>query len=483
MNPHLKKSAALVLLAGAAALFCGTGALCAYGQDDPVRVYPPAPQEPLSTQFTVSAGGHDVPVYLATVLAMSVERRLKTDLLHFSDGDLGQSSFASFDLRGDAPVSITCPQPVTSAKILPTSCGIVPQVSGNTVTFTLSKPGQYVLEINGDWVQSLQVFANPWESDAPNPGDPHVLYYGPGIHKVTSVKVTSGQTVYLAGDAVVYGTMDGNTPGAIFDLKGDHITVRGRGIIDGSLCPHGARSMIYAEGQDLAIRDVILRDSGSWTMPLTGSDRVTVKNVKLIGYRGNSDGIDVNDSRDIDISDSYIRTGDDLIVIKSKIPEKGETHNVTAEHCVLWNELAHALSLGAEMRRDVDNVHFSDCDLIHDKGREWALRIYQCDSGRITHTLFENIRIEECQRLISVWIGTALWGRDPERGHVDGVIFRDIVSAAPARPNSLPVAMQGVDADHAVHGVQFDHVTIGGRPLTTGDVKQNAFVDGVSIAP
>jgi len=417
---------------------------------------------------------------------MDPDKRLK---LYDKDNNyalagLSQTSFASFDLRGDAPVSVICPQPVTSAKILPTSCGIVPQVSGNTVTFTLSKPGQYVLEINGDWVQSLQVFANPWESDAPSPGDPHVLYYGPGIHKVTSVKVTSGQTVYLAADAVVYGTMDGNTPGAIFDLKGDHITVRGRGIIDGSLCPHGARNMIYAEGQDITLQDVILRDSGEWNIPITGSDRVTVRNIKVIGYRGNSDGIDVNGSRDVDISDSYIRTGDDLVTIKSKIPDNGETHNVTVKHCVLWNELAQALIVGGEMRRDVDNIHFSDCDIIHDKGREALLRVAQCDSGHVTNVVYEDIRIEECRELISMRVEKAgYYGRDPERGHIDNVTFHNITSTVPNRPPKLPVEILGLDADHTVHGVQLDHVTVGGQPLTAADIHQNEFVSGVTVTP
>ncbi|MCE0497854.1 MAG: glycosyl hydrolase family 28 protein [Methylacidiphilales bacterium] len=444
----------------------------------PVRVYPPAPGEPLSTQFVVKAEDQTVPVYLATVIAMNAQRRERTDLQHFEDGDLGQTSFASFDLRGDAHVTVTCPGPINSIKLLPTSCGIVPQVTGNNVTFTLSKPGQFVLEVNGNTVQCLQIFANPWDADAPNPNDPNVIYYGPGLHKVHNVKVGSGKTVYIAGDAVVYGTPSG----PIFILHGDNITLRGRGIIDGSICPHPVSPLIASTGNNISLEGVVLRDSGAWTMPLTACNHVTVKNIKIFGYRGNSDGIDVNDTQNVDISDCYIRTNDDLIVVKTQILGRGESRHITAEHCVLWNELAHALSIGAEIRQPVSDVVFSDCDIIHDMGREWLLRVYHTDSATVSNVTFRDIRIEECRRLISLWIGGAIWSKDKERGHIDNITFQNINSPAPSRQSS-PVELVGFDADHAIHDVKFDHVVVGGQPLKASDVKQNPFAYGITLTP
>ena len=68
--------------------------------------------------------------------------------------------------------------------------------------------------------------------------------------------------------------------------------VRDRGIIDGSYSTTHARHLMQVQGKEIRIEGVILRDSSSWTMPIRQSERVTVKNVKLIGYRANSDGID-----------------------------------------------------------------------------------------------------------------------------------------------------------------------------------------------
>ena len=71
---------------------------------------------------------------------------------------------------------------------------------------------------------------------------------------------------------------------------------------------------------------------------------------------------------------------------------------------MLWNQVAHALSVGAELREDVDDVLFTDCDVIHDQGREWSLRLFHCDAAQITNIRFEDIRIEEAKKCISVWI-------------------------------------------------------------------------------
>jgi len=137
------------------------------------------------------------------------------------------------------------------------------------------------------------------------------------------------------------------------------------------------------------------------------------------------------------------------------------------------------LSVGAEIREDVDDVLFEDCDVIHDKGREWTLRVFHCDAARVSHIRFENIRIEESPRLISLWIGTFIWTRDPERGHIEGVTFKDINAVA----DPLRIELNGFDETHVVSDVLFQNVEVNGRPLARADVKTNAFVRNVSMKP
>jgi polygalacturonase len=237
--------------------------------------------------------------------------------------------------------------------------------------------------------------------------------------------------------------------------------------------------MIVVEGKDIRLEGVVLRDSSTWNVPVQGSDRVRIENIKIFGYRGNSDGIDINNSRNVDVGGCFLRTFDDLVVIKSSAKDRGESADITVHDCVLWNEFAHALSLGAELRMDVERVRFTDCDVIRDKGREWVLRVYHCDAGHIRQIAFDNIRIEEGRRLMSVWIGKAIWSRDDERGHVDNVLFKNI----PANASETLADLTGFDAAHLVRGVTFENVQVNGRPLQTGDVKRNEFVQDVTVRP
>jgi Glycosyl hydrolases family 28 len=455
---------------------------------DNVRVYPAPVGEPLSQDFTVTVEGKAAPVYVARVCALTIEERQVVG--HWDDPEWGTSmtGFASFDIQGPVEVSVTLPrfELVHSAKIFPSSSGISPAIAGKTITFTIPKPGQYVLESNDNWINSLQIFANPLEVDVPSPHDPNVVYYGPGTHQVESIAVPPGKTLYVAGGAVIYGSFipppgrqAGREEPAVVSLQGDNIVVRGRGIIDGSKCPLHTRSILEARGKNIQVEGIVLRDSSRWTLPVRGSDQVKINHLKLFGWRSNSDGIDICGSRSVEVSDCYLRTWDDLVVVKTNIPAEGESRDIVVKRCVLWNEFAHALSLGAELTRNVERVLFSDCDIIRDKGREWALRIYQCDSAHIKDVTFENIRIEECRKLISVWIGKAIWSHDNERGHIDNVVFKNIDVS-----RSTPIIeLKGYDADHAVHGVKFENVTVDGKRLSAGDLKQDQFVDHVTIVP
>ena len=123
-------------------------------------------------------------------------------------GQPGIASYAPFDMLTSVDVTVTCSEPVKSVKILPTSFGIVPRVHGDTITITIDKPKHVTIEVNGDWHESLHIFANPFEENIPDPDDPNVVYFGPGIHEVTSLTVDDNTTVYIAGGAFVRCVMD-----------------------------------------------------------------------------------------------------------------------------------------------------------------------------------------------------------------------------------------------------------------------------------
>lgn len=458
---------------------------------DRVIVHPSPPGETLSPHYRVSVGGQEVPVYATKVAPADAERRWKAmDDKEKSAAFFDTAAFASFDMQGAATVTVAVSNTVSEAKILPTSAGITPIIRGKTVSFTVASPGNLTVEINGEWVKSLHLFANPPETDVPRPDDPNVIYFGPGVHQVSHLVVGDNKTVYVAGGAVVRAVIEPDETFSItaysglrnyaptFELRGRNITVRGRGIIDASGCPTHARNMVFVRGSDITLEGVILRDASTWNIPIRQSDRVTVRNVKILGYRANSDGIDICNSRHVTVENCFIRTLDDLIVVKSD-KGQGEVKHIVARGCVLWNQVAHALSVGAEIRENVDDVLFADCDVIHDQGREWSLRIYHCDAARVSNVRFENIRIEEARKCISVWIGKAVWTRDQERGHIQGVVFKDIRASG----DPLSVELVGGDEQHVIEDVLFENVVLNGKPVTRHGLRVNASVKNLVIRP
>jgi hypothetical protein len=445
-----------------------------------VRVWTMPADEPASRDFKVTADGQPVFVCVTRVAPADEQRRWKAmdDAAHPSDYfDL--ASFASFDMRSPVKViRVTYHDEAKQAKILPSSYGIIPHIDGRNVTFPLDHPANLTIEINGDTTSSLHLFANPWETKIADVNDTNTIYFGPGIHEVTNtIKVASGQTLYLAGGAVLRGV---GSNGPVVEMKGSHVALRGRGIIDGSQCPRHTRNLLYIQdADDVTVEGVILRDSSTWNVPIRRCHAVTLANVKVFGCRANSDGFDICNSTDVTVDGCFLRTLDDLIVIKSD-KGQGKVHHVVVQNCVLWNQVAHALSIGAELREDVDDVLFTNCDVIHDIGREWTLRIYHCDSATVSNVRFENIRVEESRRLISLWINKAVWSREAERGHIRDVTFRNIQAVTTNPPR---VELLGFDAGHDIEGVDFDHVVINARPLASGDITTNDFVRQITVKP
>ncbi len=468
-----------------------------------VKIYPTPDGIELSQAFTVEVEGKEVSVYKTKIPPSEPIPRL-----NHSRSEFGFASFASFDMREAVAIKVAYPEMVSSVKVLPTSLGVKPKIDGNNIAFTLREPSNLTIEVKGDWHESLHIFANPFEEDIPDLHDPNVIFFGPGIHDVTHIAVKDNATVYIAGGAYLRCGSDPdekkvglrgelrNPP--TFFLEGSNITVRGRGIVDQSAIPRANRRYtIFAQKSNkVKIEGVTICDPSHWTIPIQSSDNIHVDNIKIIGWRGNSDGVDISNSRDVLVENCFMRTLDDAVVIKS-FEGRGEVENIHTRRCVVWNELAHSLSIGAEVRENVSRVLFEDCDVIHDVGRETALRVYHCDDAVISDVTFQNIRIEEARRLISCWIGKTRWTKTEERGNIRNVTFKDISAiSAPIdttltgfqdgsdwKPylirNHASMELIGYDEEHTIEGVFFQNIMLDGKRVAAEQVTMNDFVKEV----
>ena len=434
-----------------------------------------------SALFKVTYGRKTALVHQLKVSPADSLRRMRgMDDKEGSAAIFEMAAFATFDIAGPTQVTVKVPYPVQSVKVLPSSRGIEARVKGKEITLEACPGDRLTVEVNGDEIHSLHLFANLVETEEVDPSDPNVIYFGPGEHTVSRLVVRSNQTLYLADGAILYGEMFEREPGQyspIVSLIGDNIKVRGRGIIDGSLCKTLSTNSLYVNGKNISIEGIILRDASVWTIPVKNSENVVIDGVKILGYRANSDGVDICNSRNVVVRNCFIRTLDDLIVIKTT-QNGGPTEHVHAYGNVLWNEVAHAVSVGAEIVKDIRDVVFEDNDIIHDKGREWSIRVYHCDNGVVSGIVFRNLRIEESVNFISMWINSAVWSSSPERGHINGVLIENIDARRVLRPT---IQMLGYDKDHIVENITLKNVCINGTPVRQEDVTTNDFVKNIIV--
>lgn len=408
------------------------------------------------------------------------------------------ASFAYFDMDQPVIVEVTSTRPVSEVVVRPLSLGIQPVVQGSTITFQLPRPCQAVVEVNG-WHHALHLFASPPEEGTPQPGEDGVRYFAPGLHQAGKIEMHSGETVYIAGGAVVYGVIQAENA---HDIK-----ILGRGILDASrVSRFDAGPVINLRScAGIEIRGIIIHDPHVWAVTPSDCEDVLIANIKLIGFwRYNADGIDIVNSEHVVIEDCFIRSFDDSIVIKGlnagKAPDGTpgrQVNDVISRRCVVWNDWGRGLEIGAETQAvAMKHLIFQDCDVIHFVHR--AMDIQHGDRAEISDVVFENIRVEdpilagariadqlhkpeEIGLLIELIIAETMWNKDKERGTMQDIRFKDIwVQAQPFTHSNF----QGFNAAHMVDNVIIENLVINGKRITSlaeGRIAVNDYVRNVEI--
>ena len=310
-----------------------------------VVTYPAPPGEALSEDYQVWADGQQVDVYTARVLDPPFAGK------QWDYG--GRYGFANFDMAGDVEVRVNSPRSLKDVVIRPARAGVSMQrEDDHTLVLKLAGPCKISIEPDGKR-GPLLLFANPLEEDPPLPHAPGVRYFGPGIHHAGKIVMTSNQTLYLAGGAVVKG-------GVI--AEGSNIRILGRGILDGSDWPWRrgpTPHMVSIRGTDVEVSGITIRGSSHWTIVPRDSQRVTVGHVKICNSRvQNDDGINPCNSQDVLITDCFIRSDDDCVALKglSYAAVDSNVERITVENCTLWCDRARIFLLGHESRAQRERI-------------------------------------------------------------------------------------------------------------------------------
>ncbi|MCE9591300.1 MAG: hypothetical protein K8S99_12330 [Planctomycetes bacterium] len=455
-----------------------------------VVTWPGPKGEPESPDFAVVADDQKLFVYQARVRAEILQ---KEGLWSHKPDPVGQcASFCIFDTTGPAKVVVRPAKAFKTAAVLPPRAGIVPVIADGTLSFMLDRPRHVTIILDGDDSQALHLFVAEPETDVPRADDPNVIYFGPGIHEITTLEPRSGQTVNLAGGAVVRaGLKPGETGtwneqwkvtfihGSVITLKDvAGVRVCGRGILDSERVPHPGRSMIgLSGGRDIRLEGITLRDASNWNVVIGRSRGVRVTDLRLISGRLNSDGINSVNSRDMSIRRCFVRNHDDSIVAKTTEPGD-PCENIDVSDCVIWNDWGYALGVSYETRAPIRHLRFHRCDII--SSRHWCLGVHLSDGATVSDIHFADIEVADLTSaarlggsyaaltqepvLLKMVITRDVWGKDKEYGRVRDVMIEDVTVYG---GRMLGSEILGADAGHDVRGVTLRHIRLaGGAPAT-----------------
>ncbi|MDY0074646.1 MAG: discoidin domain-containing protein [Acholeplasmataceae bacterium] len=421
------------------------------------------------------------------------------------------TSVASFDFLGKVHVSITVldDYEVSKATVHPLSYDIETTITDNVIEFDLEYPANYTIQLNdpvaqitpnGSVIQeAIHLFANPIEEDPITEEeaeqDDSILYIGPGVWKTDTIPLESDKTVYLAGGALVYGQFNA------YELH--DITIRGRGIISGSIYPReeAAQRAIPIElqkSENIYIEGISFLDPAGWTIHAQESKNIIIDNIKVITARPNGDGISIQSCEDVIVRNSFVRTWDDSLVVKNV--NNVSTKNVTFSNNILWTDLAQSMEVGYETYGEsIENVVFEDITVLHNYHKA-VMSIHNADQADINGIYFKDITIEDAYEVGDIWTETydnffidltiafnADWSKSQyERGIIRNVYFDNIKvlndKKIGADSSDLIIRMNGFDATKNISNIYFNDVEFHGEPLTSvSQINANNFVSNIEI--
>jgi len=239
------------------------------------------------------------------------------------------------------------------------------------------------------------------------------VYFAPGRYLCGTLFLKSHVRLYVDAGAVLLGstnledypeTVQGfrsftdrySTRSLIYAEKAENTGMEGPGAIDGQ---GGAFDGEYkvrpyliriVSCKSVRMNGVTLRDSPMWTVHFLDCDGVAVDGVTIrTRVNKNNDGLDIDCSENVRISNCDIWSGDDAIVLKSTAFRP--TKNVAITNCLLSSN-CNALKMGTESNGGFQQIAISNC-VVYDNGLAGvALEIV--DGGTMDGVVVSNLAMK-----------------------------------------------------------------------------------------
>jgi len=211
--------------------------------------------------------------------------------------------------------------------------------------------------------------------------------------------------------------------------------------------------LIVLDGCDnFTLYRITLKNAAFFHVTYSNGDGFTVWGLKIDTPKTarNTDGVDPGSSKNITVTQSYIRTGDDNIAIKGG---SGPVTNMTVIHNHFY--YGHGMSIGSETQAGVSKLRVSDLSL---DGTDAGVRIKSQEAygGLVHDAVYEDLCIRNSKAPIQL---DTNYQANPKPGSGKIPVFTDITLRNVRISGGGKIQLNGFDATHRI-GIQFDGVAL-----------------------
>lgn len=494
---------------------------------DGLFVYPPVPGLAASEHYQVRvrpATGADgwQSAFAWETVCKTIEKKADA---YFDTLAGWTHTYVNFETAGAVEIEIARVngQPIRAAAVHPKRKASACSVKDGKALVRIDHPGLVAVDIDGQMdgqdtgkgyrgppIHTISIFANPPLPGKPKPDDPGVftvkpgeppppdgpwttLYFLPGVHDIgLGFPLLANRQYYIAGDAIVYGTLSNRRWGA-----GHHVRIFGLGTLSGARLKHpkhvepppsheeyGLYRPIEIVGTtDTRVEGITIADSAMHSLMLVSPYQKDHPNevrwTKIFTWRVNGDGI--NPFGNTLIEDCFIRTQDDSLYV----------NGLGIRRTVLWNDAnGSSFVLSSLPKLTGREMVVEDCDVIYSRakwdrwsgGRVFSLR-GESGGEAGTGVIFRNINIEDprptLQQFFVCMTVPPPYAKGEGKaapGDLSGIVFQNVSIAAPSVLGE-PQLLLG-EADARIRDITFENLTVAGEKVSDrAFFKTNDFVD------
>lgn len=264
------------------------------------------------------------------------------------------------------------------------------------------------------------------------------------------------------------GTWEGNPidcySSVITGIHVENVEIYGLGIIDGNASEDnwwhepkmkkGAfrpRMVFLNHCRNVTIQGIQVQNSPSWNIHPYFSNRLKFVDMNILNPKNspNTDGLDPESCRDVEIAGVYFSVGDDCIAVKSGKIYMGSKYRTPSENIVIrqccMRDGHGSVTIGSEMAGGVNNLTVKDCLFLYtDRGLRVKTRRGRGKDAVVDKILFENIRMDH---VMTPFVVNSFYYCDPD-GHSDYVASKEALPVDHRTPCIKELRFFHIQADN-----------------------------------